>query len=81
MNSPPLNRGMPLSMSTRGTRLKIACVSGDQGFRRKVTDMGLNTGTEIEIRQQEHGAVVICSGNKRYAIGAAMAHRIWVCSI
>jgi len=81
MTSEPLNKPMPLSMSTCGTRLQITCISGNQLFRRKIIDMGLNTGTEIDIRQQANGAVVICAGNTRYAIGAAMAHRIWVCSI
>jgi len=72
---------LPLTMSAAGTRLKIAAISGGHGLKLKIAEMGLNPGTEIELRQHEQGAVVISAGNTRYAIGAAMAHRVLVQTI
>ena len=69
---------LPLSIAQTGVPLKIAAISGGCGLLRKITEMGLNTGTEIEIRQQERGAVVVCRGQTRYAIGIGMAHKIMV---
>lgn len=69
---------LPLSMAQAGVRLRIAAIAGGCGLMRKITEMGLNTGTEIEIRQQERGSVVVCRGQTRYAIGAGMAHKIMV---
>lgn len=69
---------LPLSMAQAGTPLRIVAIAGGCGLARKVTEMGLNAGTEIEVRQQERGSVVVCRGQTRYAIGAGMAHRIMV---
>ena len=78
MTTEPLHQTMPLSMSTCGARLRIACVRAGQGSIRKVIDMGLISGTEIEVLQQQRGSVVISAGNTRYALGAAMARQILV---
>ena len=69
---------LPLSMAQAGVPLRIAAILGGGGLLRKVTEMGLNTGAEIEIRQQERGSVVVCRGQTRYALGAGMAHKIMV---
>lgn len=69
---------LPLSMATAGVPLRISAITGGCGLLRKVTEMGLNAGAEIEIRQQERGSVVVCRGQTRYAIGAGMAHKIMV---
>ncbi|HEY7804614.1 MAG TPA: FeoA family protein [Orrella sp.] len=81
MLTPSTTPTLPLAMSTAGTRLKIAAISGGHGLKLKIAEMGLNPGTEIELRQHERGAVVISAGNTRYALGAAMAHRIMVQAI
>lgn len=69
---------LPLSMARTGVRLRITAVIGGCGLLRKVTEMGLSTGTEIEIRQQDRGCVVVCRGQTRYAVGAGIAHKIMV---
>ncbi|MCD8516077.1 MAG: ferrous iron transport protein A [Burkholderiaceae bacterium] len=69
---------LPLSMAQTGSRLRIAAIAGGHSLVRKITEMGLKTGTEIEIRQQERGSVVVCRGQTRFAIGVGMAHRIMV---
>lgn len=78
MPNQALTQTMPLTMSAAGTQVKISAVMGGTGFARKVADMGLNPGAQIEVRQHQGGAVVICAGNTRYALGAGMAHRIMV---
>lgn len=69
---------LPLSMAQSGVPLRIAAVLGGCGLLRKITEMGLNAGAEIEVKQQERGSVVVCRGQTRYAIGAGMAHKIMV---
>lgn len=65
-------------MAQPGVRLRISALSGGCGLMRKIAEMGLNTGAEIEIRQNENGAIVVCRGQSRYAIGRGMAHKILV---
>lgn len=72
------NDTLPLSMAKPGVPLRIASILGGCGLLRKITEMGLNAGAEIEIRQQECGSVIVCRGQTRYAIGAGMAHKIMV---
>lgn len=72
------NPTLPLSMAEAGVPLRISAIAGGCALLRKITEMGLNTGAEIEIRQQERGSVVVCRGHTRYAIGAGMAHKIMV---
>jgi ferrous iron transport protein A len=69
---------LPLTMATIGARLKITELLGGWCLRRKATEMGLHAGAEIEVRQHERGAVIVCSGQARYAIGAGLAHKIIV---
>lgn len=72
------NPTLPLSMAEVGVPLRISAIAGGCGLMRKFTEMGLNAGAQIEIRQQERGSVVVCRGQTRYAIGAGMAHKIMV---
>jgi ferrous iron transport protein A len=69
---------LPLSMAQSGVPLRIVSVLGGCSLLHKITEMGLNAGAQIEIKQQERGSVVVCRGQTRYAIGAGMAHKIMV---
>lgn len=69
---------MPLSMAQAGVALRISVILGGSSLLRKLTEMGLNAGTEVQIRQQQRGSVVVCRGHMRYAIGLGMAHKIMV---
>ena len=72
------SNALPLSMANHGERVKVTALRGGSRLDRKVIEMGLNVGTEIEIRQREKGAVIVARGETRYAIGAGMAHKIMV---
>ena len=43
-----------------------------------MTEMGLNVGAHLIVRQREGGRFVISRGETRYALGGGMAHRIMV---
>lgn len=72
---------LPLSMANEGDRVKVVGLLAGMGLSRKVTEMGLNVGAEIEVRQREKGAVIVARAETRYAIGAGMAHKIMVIPI
>lgn len=78
MSTQPSPQAKPLAMSAAGELLKIASIGSHPSHTRQIANMGLNPGVQIQVRQHEAGAVVICLGNTRYALGAAMAHCILV---
>jgi ferrous iron transport protein A len=43
-----------------------------------MTEMGLNVGAKLVVRQREGGGVVVMRGETRFALGGGMAHRIMV---
>lgn len=71
----------PLALADAGARVRIVTLSGGNGMERRLTEMGLNIGAEIIVRQREGGGIVVMRGETRYALGGGMAHRIMVASI
>lgn len=70
---------MPLAMACAGQKLCIQSLAGGRGLRQRLTSMGLNVGSQIEIiRQGNPGPVLIVAGGTRLAIGAGMAQKITV---
>lgn len=69
----------PLSMADEGVRLRVVALRGGDGLAKRMTEMGLNVGSELTVRQRQGGgAMVVARGETRYAIGAGMAHKVWV---
>lgn len=49
------------------------------GLVQRMTEMGLNVGGELAVRQRQGGGgLVVSHGETRYALGAGMAHRVKV---
>ena len=69
---------LPLSMADEGLRVVIVALRGGAGLDRRVTEMGLNVGAELTVRQREGGGVVVMRGQTRFALGGGMAHKIIV---
>lgn len=68
----------PLMMADVGARLRIVALKGGAGLDRRMTEMGLNIGAELVMRQREGGGVVVMRGETRFALGGGMAHKIMV---
>lgn len=68
----------PLSMANSGAQVRIVSLRGGAGMDRRMTEMGLNIGTQIRVLQQEGSGLVVMRGESRFALGGGMAHRVMV---
>lgn len=68
----------PLTMATENTLVRIVAIKGGAELTRRLTEMGLNIGSEISVRQQSGGGFVISRGETRFALGGGMAHKVIV---
>jgi ferrous iron transport protein A len=68
----------PLMMADEGTRLRVVALLGGAGHDKRMTEMGLNIGAELIVRQRQGGGLVVMRGETRFALGGGMAHRIMV---
>lgn len=68
----------PLMMADPGVRVRIVALRGGSGLDRRLTEMGLNIGAEVEVRQRQGGGLIVMRGETRFAIGGGMAHKVMV---
>lgn len=68
----------PLTMAVEGETVRIIAVMGGIGLDRRMTEMGLNVGAEVVVRNRQGGGLVVMRGETRYALGGGMAHKIMV---
>lgn len=68
----------PLMMADEGARVRVVALMGGAGLERRMTEMGLNIGAELVVRQRQGGGLVVMRGETRYALGGGMAHKIMV---
>ncbi len=69
----------PLAMAGEGEALRIVGLRAGRGADRRLTELGLNVGTEVVVRQrQPGGGLVVGRGEVRLALGGGMAHKILV---
>ena len=71
----------PLMMADEGLRVRVVALKGGAGLDRRMTEMGLNVGAELIVRQRQGGGLVIMRGEKRFALGGGMAHKIMVAPV
>ncbi len=70
----------PLSMASEGARVRVVALRG-RGLTQRLTEMGLNIGSELTVCQRQGAGLVVSRGQTRYALGAGMAHGVWVESV
>ncbi len=68
----------PLMMAGAGARVRVVALRGGAGLDKRMTEMGLNVGAELVVRQHQGGGVVVMRGETRFALGGGMAHKIMV---
>lgn len=72
----------PLSLADAGARVRIVALRGGANLDRRMTEMGLNVGSEWTVlTRQGGGGLVVGRGETRYALGGGMAHKVWVQSL
>lgn len=70
---------IPLALVREGERVKVSKVLGGRGLVRRMTDLGLRPGTEIEIVSASRtGPFVIRLGGQRLGVGFGMTKKIFV---
>ncbi|WP_407275768.1 FeoA family protein [Halothiobacillus sp. DCM-1] len=68
-----------LSLATRGARVRVAEIRGaSPALAKRLEGMGIHPGTLLEVIQHEGGGLVVRLHASKVALGAGMAHRIFV---
>jgi Fe2+ transport system protein FeoA len=69
---------LPLSMIAQGQRIRLVEITAGRRLRRRLTELGLTPGVEIEIVQDQGGPLLLAVRDTRLALGRGMAHKIIV---
>jgi len=68
----------PLSMAGEDVLMRIHALRAGRGLARRLTDLGLNVGSEIRIVRRQGAGLLVARGESRIALGAGMAAKILV---
>ena len=72
-----INSSFPLLMAGEGDRVRIVSLKGGRNFRSRLSGIGLNAGSDIEIIQNSFGGKMLISfEGTRLFLGGGMAQRI-----
>ncbi len=69
---------LPLSMVGPGKKVKLIEITAGTKLRRRLTELGLTPGVELQIMQDQGGPLLLSVYNSRLAVGRGMAHKILV---
>ena len=70
---------MPLSFVKSGERVRINAIDSGETLRRKLAEMGMIPGDEIEvIANSLRGPFIVAVKGSRIMLGRGMAHKIQV---
>jgi len=65
-------------MAVEGSRVRVVALRGGIRLDKRMTEMGLNLGSELSVRHRQGGGMVVSRGETRFALGGGMAHKIMV---
>ncbi len=72
-----VNGAFPLLLAGEGDRVRIVSLKGGRNFRSRLSGIGLNAGSEIEIIQNSLGGkMLVAFKGTRLFLGGGMAQRI-----
>jgi len=71
---------VPLCDAEPGERLIICGHIGGAELNRRLNDMGLNTGAEVEVLARNSGPIILACRGSRLALGRGMSKKIMVTS-
>ncbi|MDZ7752795.1 MAG: ferrous iron transport protein A [Gammaproteobacteria bacterium] len=67
-----------LAMAAEGQRVRIHALRAGRNLDGRLTELGLNVGTEITVIQRQGSGLVVSRGAGRLAIGGGMAMKVLV---
>lgn len=71
----------PLAMASEHVPVRVVALAGSAGLNKRMTELGMNVGAELVVRQRQGAGLVIARGETRFALGGGMAHKIIVMPI
>ena len=78
---PETAKGFPLMMADVGAPVRITAVRAGKGLALRLTDLGLNVGTTLQVLQRQGSGLLVARGETRVALGGGMAAKILVAPI
>ena len=73
------DHAFPLALAAAGEKVRIASLNAGKKLERRLADLGLPVGSELEIMHREgRGRMVVGRGYARVALGAGMTSKILV---
>ena len=71
-------QAFPLAMAGEDERVTVVSLHGGQGLVRRLSEMGLNVGSELLVLQRQGSGLIVLRGGTRLALGSGMAQKILV---
>jgi ferrous iron transport protein A len=71
-------RPVALAMADEGRVVRVVGLRAGRNLDRRLTDLGLNVGSELIVLQRQGGGLLIRRGEARIALGSSMATKIMV---
>jgi len=68
----------PLSLASDGARVRVHALGGGRGLALRLTELGLNVGSEVRVLQHQGGGLLLGRGEARIAIGGGLATKVLV---
>jgi Fe2+ transport system protein FeoA len=75
------NGNFPLAMVGPGQAVKLVKVVAGRVLCRRLAEMGLTPGVQLEVLQDQGGPLLLAVRDSRLALGRGMAHKILVESV
>jgi Fe2+ transport system protein FeoA len=72
------NGNLPLAMVGTGQVVRLVRVAAGRILTRRLAELGLTPGVQLEILQDQGGPLLLAVRDSRLALGRGMAHKIIV---
>ena len=69
---------IPLCQAAKGEHVQVCGCLGGAELQRRMHEMGINNGSEVEILNTSDGPVVVACGGSRLALGRGMSEKVLV---
>ncbi len=69
---------LPLTMVSAGQRVRLVEITAEHKLRRRLTELGLTPGVELNVVQAQGGPLLLTVHESRLALGRGLAHQIMV---
>ena len=69
---------MPINFAKTGEKVEIVNTIAGKQMDKKLMEMGLNTGSKVDIIKNDGGSLILGIGGSKLAIGQGMGHKIMV---